>query len=201
MRGTKVASIASITLTSLLLSSQAFAKRKPAASELPLAPPTVDVQQLIEQLSSLDEKTRVDAARQLAGVKDPTADLLSALRNAAEDEHRSVRYAARWALGHLARNDKGEPEQDYDSPAKILQSTRPDYPPKAFWKRIQGTVLLDVLIGEAGEVAHAEVRQSIPMLDDAAVACVRQWQFSPALRNGKPIATLAHAPIKFLRID
>ena len=55
----------------------------------------------------------------------------------------------------------------------------------------------DVLVGEDGNVAHAEVRESIPLLDAAALACIERWTFSPALRHGQPVAQLAKAPVAF----
>jgi TonB family protein len=58
-------------------------------------------------------------------------------------------------------------------------------------------VMVDFLIGEEGEVAHAEIRRSIPQLDAAALACVRRWEFEPMRVAGVPRATLARAPVKF----
>lgn len=42
-----------------------------------------------------------------------------------------------------------------------------------------------------GRVAEAEVIRSIPLLDDAALAAVTQWEYRPTLLNGVavPIAT------------
>jgi protein TonB len=74
---------------------------------------------------------------------------------------------------------------------------RPQYPKAAFDAKIEGTVLVELLIGEQGEVAHLEVRRSIPELDAAAIACVRQWQFAPLRANGHARATIAHAPVTF----
>jgi len=73
----------------------------------------------------------------------------------------------------------------------------PEYPEDAFRKKARGTVVVDILIGEEGEVAHAKVRLSVPSLDDAALACARQWQFDPAKEAGKPVAFFAHVPVRF----
>jgi TonB family protein len=53
------------------------------------------------------------------------------------------------------------------------------------------------LINSLGKVAYAEIRQSIPHLDEAALTCVRDWLFEPAQRGGKPVATVAVAPVTF----
>ena len=73
----------------------------------------------------------------------------------------------------------------------------PSYPEAAFKKKVEGTVLVEILIGEEGEVAHAEIRRSIRYLDEAALACVREWQFEPARRGERPVATVAHVPVAF----
>jgi TonB family protein len=39
--------------------------------------------------------------------------------------------------------------------------------------------------------------KSVPMLDAAAVAAVKQWVFKPALSNNKPVAVWVAVPMKF----
>ena len=53
------------------------------------------------------------------------------------------------------------------------------------------------MIDEEGDVAHAEVRESIPVFDAAALECVRAWKFKPALKGGRPVPTMAVAPVTF----
>ena len=56
---------------------------------------------------------------------------------------------------------------------------------------------MEILIGERGQVTHAEVRESIRLLDAAALQCVQGWVFEPARIRGKPVPTLAKAPVTF----
>jgi hypothetical protein len=35
------------------------------------------------------------------------------------------------------------------------------------------------------------------MLDAAALQTVYQWLFTPAMKHGKPVPTLAHIPVAF----
>jgi protein TonB len=84
-----------------------------------------------------------------------------------------------------------------DHPPRIIRQTKPEYPREAFVKKVQGTVLVEILINVDGRVAHARVLRSIPLLDEAALAAVRQWLFEPAVKSGRPVATLVHAPISF----
>jgi len=91
----------------------------------------------------------------------------------------------------------GGPVLDYDQPPKPVRTPRPEYPHAAFKARIEGRVLVEVLIDAQGHVARSRVIQSTPGLDDAALATVRQWLFQPAVKNGQPTATLAHIPVQF----
>jgi TonB family protein len=90
-----------------------------------------------------------------------------------------------------------EPTADFDRGPRLVHKTRPVYPHDAFVGKIQGEVLLEILIDSTGRVARARVLQSIPQLDAAAIRCVNEWSFEPALRQGRPVAIIAHAPVRF----
>ena len=64
-------------------------------------------------------------------------------------------------------------------------------------RSVQGVVRIEFVIDETGRVAHAEVRQSIGPLDRAALACVREWRFTPAKLAGKAVPAMAGAPVSF----
>jgi protein TonB len=89
------------------------------------------------------------------------------------------------------------PVLDYDQPPRPIKITKPQYPQEAFVKKIEGTVTVEILIDVGGNVARARVVQSIPALDQAALQTVYQWRFSPAIKNGHPVSTIAHAPVMF----
>jgi protein TonB len=169
---------------------------KQEANEVPLPPPTRPTHLLIASLSSADPSVRSAAAWQLAGARELQAEARAALEPLRADADRGVRYAAAWALGHLPSPSDvvTTTGQTNPNPIKIL---RPEYPKAAFTAKIEGTVVVDLLIGEQGEVAHLEIRQSIPELDAAAIACVRRWTFEPGRVSGVPRAVIAHAPVAF----
>jgi len=88
---------------------------------------------------------------------------------------------------------------DYDVPPKPLSITRPIYPPMALEEGVEGTVLLELVIDKSGRVGSAKVLKSIPELDQAALECVRKWRFKPATKAGRPVGTVAQAPVTFRR--
>jgi protein TonB len=89
------------------------------------------------------------------------------------------------------------PVLDYDQPPKPIKITRPQYPQDAFVKKIEGTVVVEIIIDANGRVYPRRILTSIPALDAAAVEAVKQWVFSPAIKRGRPVATVAHAPVGF----
>jgi protein TonB len=89
------------------------------------------------------------------------------------------------------------PATSYDQPARVISRVKPDYPRDAFAARLQGTVLVELLVDSSGRVARTRVLESIPQLDPAAVAAVRQWIFFPALHRGRPVASIVEAAVSF----
>lgn len=98
-------------------------------------------------------------------------------------------------------NGGSQPVADYDKPPKPLKMTRPQYPKEAFDAKIEGTVVVEILIDEKGRVHPRRILTSIPALDAAAIATVEEWVFSPATKKGHAVASIAHAPIGFRVFD
>jgi len=80
---------------------------------------------------------------------------------------------------------------------EAIERVPPAYPPAAREARIEGTVLVQAHVSEQGTVDDVRVTKSIPGLDAAAIACLRQWRFKPATSEGKPIAVWVTVPVKF----
>ena len=84
------------------------------------------------------------------------------------------------------------------APTKI-KDVKPVYPAIAQSARVVGTVTLEATIGPDGKVIDTKVVRSIPMLDQAALDAVRQWEYTPALLNGKPVPVVINVTINFTR--
>lgn len=63
---------------------------------------------------------------------------------------------------------------------KIVHQVMPRYPVEAKKARIQGKVLLDITVNEAGEVTEEKVVSGPPMLVKSALDAVRQWRYAPS---------------------
>jgi protein TonB len=64
--------------------------------------------------------------------------------------------------------------------------------------RVDGIVILEVLIDEHGKVANARVVRSIPLLDRAALEAVSKWEFTVSkLNNGRPVPLVMTVTVNF----
>lgn len=81
-------------------------------------------------------------------------------------------------------------------PAK-LRHVPPVYPAIARQARVQGVVIVEAVIGIDGRVTQANVVGSKPLLDEAALAAVRQWVFTPTTLNGVPVPVVMTVRVNF----
>ena len=73
----------------------------------------------------------------------------------------------------------------------------PVYPPVAQAARVQGVVILEAVIGPDGRVTDVSILRSVPLLDDAAIEAVRQWEYTPTLLNGVPVPVIMTVTVNF----
>jgi protein TonB len=73
----------------------------------------------------------------------------------------------------------------------------PVYPAIAQAARVQGIVIIEATIGEDGRVTNARILRSVPLLDQAAIDAVRQWQYTPTLLNGVPVPVIMTVTVNF----
>jgi TonB family protein len=69
----------------------------------------------------------------------------------------------------------------------MLTKVDPVYPPVARAARVQGTVVLEAIIDEEGNVADLKAISGPPLLIQAAIDAVQQWTYRPYLFNGQPV--------------
>jgi protein TonB len=81
-------------------------------------------------------------------------------------------------------------------PRKI-QDAAPQYPEIARAARVEGLVILEATIDERGFVTGARVLRSVPLLDAAALAALKQWRYTPTLLNGIPVRVLMTVTFRF----
>ncbi len=73
----------------------------------------------------------------------------------------------------------------------------PVYPPLASRARVNGTVILEATLTIEGTVSEIRVVSGHPLLIQAAIDCVKQWQYEPTLLNGVPVPVILTAKVSF----
>jgi TonB family protein len=74
----------------------------------------------------------------------------------------------------------------------------PEYDQDSRKKRVQGTVVLSMIVTKEGGTRRITVERSLsPNLDAQAIKAVSQWRFSPATKDGEPVAVKMNVEVSF----
>ena len=73
------------------------------------------------------------------------------------------------------------------------------YPPDALAAGVDGTVVAEILVNDAGIVSDARVLKSVPPLDEAALKAVREWRYDPTIVDGKAVPVRMTVTVSFTR--
>ena len=81
----------------------------------------------------------------------------------------------------------------------LVRQTTPRYPDLARDAGVEGTVIVQVLVGLDGRVEQAIIapRGSVLLLDEAALEAARTFVFTPALANNRPVKVWVRLPFRF----
>jgi|GEM_PF-3575992 len=86
------------------------------------------------------------------------------------------------------------------TPPKSIQKSAVEYPDAARKQKLEGTVQLNLLISETGQVIDVRVIKSAhPLLDEAAVRTVKQWLYEPARKQNIPVRVWLGTSITFVK--
>lgn len=84
-----------------------------------------------------------------------------------------------------------------DPPVR-LEAPVPQYTVLARKMRLEGTVVLQAVIGRDGRVDQIEVLKPLGLgLSESAVETVRRWRYEPATRDGRPIPVYLRISVEF----
>lgn len=84
------------------------------------------------------------------------------------------------------------------TPVHIIYKKAPVYPPDAKKNPVDGAVVLEATILTDGTPENVRVVKSLREdYDQSAVDAVRQWKFTPAMKDGVPVETDMHIQIHY----
>jgi TonB family protein len=88
------------------------------------------------------------------------------------------------------------------SPPRLVKKVEPQYSIEARKARLEGTVLLRVIVGANGKTRDLQVLRGLGLgLDENATDAVSGWEFGPGLKDGKPVNVLAQIEVNFRLLD
>ena len=81
---------------------------------------------------------------------------------------------------------------------QVIYNPEPSFSDEARKAKVQGMVLLLLIVGKDGRPYDVRVGQSLGMgLDEKAIEAVGRWRFRPATLNGQPVATQIAVEVDF----
>ena len=81
-------------------------------------------------------------------------------------------------------------------PLKV-RNVDPVYPAIAQAAHVQGTVIIEATLSPDGRMMNARILRSVPLLDQAALEAVRQWEYRPTMLNGVPVPVIMTITVTF----
>ncbi|HUK32676.1 MAG TPA: energy transducer TonB [Vicinamibacterales bacterium] len=112
---------------------------------------------------------------------------------------KSLVFAAVALLASPQAQQVYKPGNGVSLPTVVVQ-VQPQYTPEAMANRIEGVVVLSVVVQADGTVGDVAVEQSLDDttgLDRQAVNAMKQWTFKPGTKDGKPVAVNVDVQMKF----
>jgi TonB family protein len=98
---------------------------------------------------------------------------------------------------NLATNAGERVRLSPDTAQMVERPVEPNYPMLAKQMKVQGSVVLQALIGREGAIQDLRVLSGPVILSTAAMDAVRQWRFRPYFENGQPVETEARITVNF----
>lgn len=90
------------------------------------------------------------------------------------------------------------PKDSYDTPPAFKKGFAPFFPEAEGRKRYLGYALAEFTINTNGKVSHVRIlKATTDNFAEEAGYTVRDWRFTPAKKNGQPVAVQARLPFTF----
>jgi TonB family protein len=83
---------------------------------------------------------------------------------------------------------------------EVVKEVKPNYTPQAMEAKIQGSVWMECVVNENGDISDVQITRSLDTeygLDQAAIDAAQQWKFKPGSKDGKPVAVLITIELTF----
>ena len=84
------------------------------------------------------------------------------------------------------------------TPPKVVSKVEPNYTDDARNAKIEGPVVLSLIVDAQGQAEKIRVTKSLDKgLDQQAIAAIEKWHFAPGIKDGKPVRVAATIEVNF----
>jgi protein TonB len=80
---------------------------------------------------------------------------------------------------------------------QVITRVEPIYPPLAKQTHLQGSVIIDAIIDEHGNIAQMNVVSGPPLRIQAALEALRKWKYEPTYLNDEPVPVQRNVTVSF----
>jgi TonB family protein len=126
----------------------------------------------------------------------PSGEPLPAIETSS-DSNSGADALADVASTHRAQPTAPLPVGGEVTPAQLIKSVPPVYPPVAKAQHITGNVNIECMVDASGNVADLKVLSGPPLLHRAAADAVKQWKYKPAILDGQPTSMRVTVTVQF----
>ncbi len=98
---------------------------------------------------------------------------------------------------NISSNAAEHVQMSSDASEIVSRPVRPNYPLLARQMKVEGSVILQALIGRDGIIQNLRVVSGPNILASAAQDAVRQWHFKPHFQGAEPVETQAKITVNF----
>jgi len=85
---------------------------------------------------------------------------------------------------------------------RLVTKVAPQYSEEMRQARVEGTVVLTIVVGSDGTAHEITVLKSLrPDMDQKAIEAVSRWKFQPGEKDGKPVNVMATVEVNFRLLD
>jgi TonB family protein len=181
----------------------------PVASAKPVAKP---VPAAVNQAKSVPASARKHPSAAQASAEPPPAAVpaVTATRTVlppldvevvAGDKHSKIRPGSNTTKLEITNDESASASLAVASNAaereRIADAPQASYPLLAQHMNVQGSVVLQAIIGADGIIQDLHVISGPAILSSAAQQAVREWRFKPVLQNGQAVETKARITVNF----
>jgi TonB family protein len=107
-------------------------------------------------------------------------------------------YAGSSELPPAAASQSAYSLDQVDRPPVVQSQAQPVYPEQLHRARVSGEAKVQFVVDTTGAATHLEcLACTAPEFAESALAAIQQWHFTPAQKNGQPVACRLVVPIVF----